>query len=151
MQRKKIEDNLVRFQSHRAEANGLRHAAVSLVILENCKGAGKHAILLTLRTSKLRQHSGQYALPGANWMRVKQRSMQRCVRLKRSLDSRFPAAIVLDCWMITQRVRDFALHRSCSGLTREQKSHLHRMKWKRCFKFHLMSWTAKPFPFSNQE
>jgi len=64
MQRKKIEDNLVRFQSHRAEANGLRHAAVSLVILENCKGAGKHAILLTLRTSKLKQHSGQYALPG---------------------------------------------------------------------------------------
>ncbi|MEM7068584.1 MAG: CoA pyrophosphatase [Pseudomonadota bacterium] len=64
MLRSDIERNIGRFQSRRLEDEGLRHAAVSLVILESSQGHGNHSLLLTLRTAKLKQHSGQYALPG---------------------------------------------------------------------------------------
>ncbi len=64
MQRLQVEQNIARFSPVNSAHTELRHAAVAIVILENCQGPGKHAILLTLRTSKLKQHAGQYALPG---------------------------------------------------------------------------------------
>ena len=60
--RTRIGDNLARFE-HQTEPNpDLRPAAVALVITANEEGEA--CFLITRRTSKLRHHSGQFALPG---------------------------------------------------------------------------------------
>jgi 8-oxo-dGTP pyrophosphatase MutT (NUDIX family) len=43
---------------------GLKRAAVAITLVESDKVAGEAAFLLTKRTSKLRAHGGQWALPG---------------------------------------------------------------------------------------
>lgn len=48
------------FQSRSSE--GLKHAAVALVVVDGADGEG--AIILTRRSSRLRSHKGQWALPG---------------------------------------------------------------------------------------
>ena len=47
---------------HNQSGEALKHAAVGLVIVANEEGEG--AIILTRRSSKLRAHKGQWALPG---------------------------------------------------------------------------------------
>jgi 8-oxo-dGTP pyrophosphatase MutT (NUDIX family) len=49
------------FDDRRAAPDGLTHAAVALTVVDSRKGA---CFLLTRRTSSLRAHSGQFALPG---------------------------------------------------------------------------------------
>lgn len=45
-------------------ANGLKRAAVAILLLETEDGSGEAAFLLTRRAKGLRGHSGQWALPG---------------------------------------------------------------------------------------
>jgi len=45
-------------------APSLKRAAVAIALVESDKVAGEAAFLLTKRTSKLRAHGGQWALPG---------------------------------------------------------------------------------------
>lgn len=45
-------------------ANGLKRAAVAILLMETEDGSGEAAFLLTRRAKGLRGHSGQWALPG---------------------------------------------------------------------------------------
>src|SRR4051794_38824682 len=51
-----------RVQGHAAE--GLKHAAVAIALVEAGGASGETACLLTQRASGLRSHSSQWALPG---------------------------------------------------------------------------------------
>ena len=53
--------NVQGFQDRRQQAADLRRAAVTLTVF---KHEGEGAIIITRRSSKLRDHSGQWALPG---------------------------------------------------------------------------------------
>src|ERR1700709_1251033 len=46
------------------ELSGLKRAAVAIALVDAGDGSGGTALLLTLRTSGLRAHSNQWALPG---------------------------------------------------------------------------------------
>src|SRR5947209_2919187 len=46
------------------ESEGLKQAAVAVILLERYDGSGETAFLLTRRGPDLRAHKGQYALPG---------------------------------------------------------------------------------------
>jgi mutator protein MutT len=58
-----IYNNIQQFDVKPHKRSGLKHAAVAITIVEadNVKDA---AIILTLRSNKLKNHSGQWALPG---------------------------------------------------------------------------------------
>jgi 8-oxo-dGTP pyrophosphatase MutT (NUDIX family) len=45
-------------------AEGLKHAAVAIALVEADEGSGQTALLLTQRAAGLRAHSSQWALPG---------------------------------------------------------------------------------------
>lgn len=60
--RTRIEGNLAAFERRAVEDASLRHAAVTIVIVEG--EVGQAALLLTTRPAGLRRHGGQYALPG---------------------------------------------------------------------------------------
>jgi hypothetical protein len=60
----RIAANLNKFKSIQIDDPNLRHAAVAIVVIADIDKHDSHSILLTLRTSHLKQHSGQYALPG---------------------------------------------------------------------------------------
>jgi 8-oxo-dGTP pyrophosphatase MutT (NUDIX family) len=45
-------------------ADGLKRSAVAITLVDAGDGSGETAFLLTRRTSKLRTHAGQWALPG---------------------------------------------------------------------------------------
>ena len=61
--RQRVYDNIQQFDVKPHKSLGLKHAAVAITIVEadNIKDA---AIILTLRSNKLKNHSGQWALPG---------------------------------------------------------------------------------------
>lgn len=59
--RGRIDANLARFARQPAAERGLRRAAVALTVVEEEQGA---AVLLTRRAAKLKDHPGQWALPG---------------------------------------------------------------------------------------
>lgn len=67
--REEVADRVAVFASHRhgvagADRSDLRRAAVAVVVLDDpARGPG---VLLTRRTSRLRDHSGQFALPGGS-------------------------------------------------------------------------------------
>lgn len=54
--------NLARFVATPMEPNGLKRAAVGLIVTDD--GEGGAALVLTRRAAKLNSHSGQWALPG---------------------------------------------------------------------------------------
>jgi 8-oxo-dGTP pyrophosphatase MutT (NUDIX family) len=56
-----VTGNVQRFRSTRLPTEGLRHAAVAVVVSGTGEGL---AVWLTRRTSRLRAHPGQFALPG---------------------------------------------------------------------------------------
>ena len=56
-----ISGNIDRFEDRRGAPKGLKHAAVSVVIIDHGDNA---AFLLTKRSPRLNAHSGQWALPG---------------------------------------------------------------------------------------
>jgi len=59
-----IGDRLARFEvRRRADAGGLKRAAVAVVVVE-AESGDDAAFLLTKRTPRLRAHGGQWALPG---------------------------------------------------------------------------------------
>jgi 8-oxo-dGTP pyrophosphatase MutT (NUDIX family) len=60
--RARIEANLAGFERLDQPAAGLKGAAVAITVLDD--GAGNAAFLLTRRSSRLRSHAGQWALPG---------------------------------------------------------------------------------------
>ncbi len=60
----RMKQNLDSFQTIQIDDCELRHAAVAVVVMADSRNGDGHSILLTLRTSHLKQHSGQYALPG---------------------------------------------------------------------------------------
>jgi 8-oxo-dGTP pyrophosphatase MutT (NUDIX family) len=60
--RTRIGENLAAFDHHTHPSPDLRPAAVALVITAN--EDGEACFLITRRTSKMRNHSGQFALPG---------------------------------------------------------------------------------------
>ena len=60
--RAKIAANLAGFERLSRPAAGLKGAAVAITVLDD--GSGNAAFLLTRRSSQLRSHSGQWALPG---------------------------------------------------------------------------------------
>ncbi len=60
----RMKQNLASFQTIQIDDPELRHAAVAIVVMADSRNVDGHSILLTLRTSHLKQHSGQYALPG---------------------------------------------------------------------------------------
>ncbi len=62
--RSTLAENLATFDVNRIPDPALRHAAVVLAVTGGATTNGQAAVLLTLRQSRLRQHSGQYALPG---------------------------------------------------------------------------------------
>ena len=59
--RRKIHDRVTAFPDRRVAPDGLVHAAVAVTVVDSRKGA---CFLLTRRTSGLRAHAGQFALPG---------------------------------------------------------------------------------------
>ena len=59
--RRQMHANVSGFSDRRADPDGLKHAAVALTVVDSENGA---AFILTRRASKLRAHSGQFALPG---------------------------------------------------------------------------------------
>ena len=61
--RQRVYNNIQQFDVKPHKRSGLKHAAVAITIVEanNVKDA---AIILTLRSNKLKNHSGQWALPG---------------------------------------------------------------------------------------
>lgn len=60
--RQAVTDRVEGFSAQNQSGKGLKHAAVGLVLVANEQGEG--AIILTRRSSKLRAHKGQWALPG---------------------------------------------------------------------------------------
>lgn len=54
--------NVGLFPSRNQPGEGLKHAAVALVVVAN--EAGEGALLLTRRAPRLNAHAGQWALPG---------------------------------------------------------------------------------------
>ena len=62
--RRRLQDNLDRFRVEEIADPALRRAAVAIVVAEHGRDVEHPAILLTLRTSRLNRHAGQYALPG---------------------------------------------------------------------------------------
>ena len=61
--RERIRSNLAAYPRRTAVAEGLRPAAVSVVLAPSAQGAAT-SFLLTLRAPRLNSHAGQYALPG---------------------------------------------------------------------------------------
>jgi len=59
--RQAIVNNLAAFDDRRQPVGELRHAAVALTVF---KGPEEAAIMVTKRASSMREHSGQWALPG---------------------------------------------------------------------------------------
>lgn len=62
--RDRLQANLATFEHREISDSGLRRAAVALVVAGCPKSDGEASIVLTLRPARLKQHSGQYALPG---------------------------------------------------------------------------------------
>ncbi|MBW2716904.1 MAG: CoA pyrophosphatase [Deltaproteobacteria bacterium] len=60
--RTRVESNLSGFRRLPVSRDGLRPAAVALALLAD--DAGEPCFVLTLRASKMKNHAGQYALPG---------------------------------------------------------------------------------------
>jgi 8-oxo-dGTP pyrophosphatase MutT (NUDIX family) len=60
--RDRVSANLAAFEPRTLDAEGLRHAAVGVVLLPDPQG--RACFVLTRRLSTLRRHSGQWALPG---------------------------------------------------------------------------------------
>ena len=60
--RERVSANLARFERREAHDSELRHAAVALTLLPDAQG--RPCFLITRRAERLRQHAGQYALPG---------------------------------------------------------------------------------------
>ena len=52
------------FNWHQCDLPGLRPAAVAIIVAASDTVSGDPGIILTLRPTRLNQHSGQYALPG---------------------------------------------------------------------------------------
>jgi 8-oxo-dGTP pyrophosphatase MutT (NUDIX family) len=50
-------------------ADGLKHAAVAIALVETRDGSGEAALLLTRRAAGLRALGGQWALPGGRCVR----------------------------------------------------------------------------------
>ena len=61
MNRESLVAALAAFERHEHPLDDRRHAAVALVVVESGDGPG---IVLTKRSSRLRAHAGQWALPG---------------------------------------------------------------------------------------
>lgn len=61
--RHQITDNLSRLAVRRTHGDGLRAAAVAIVVTK-CAKSGEAAVFLTLRPATIKRHSSQYALPG---------------------------------------------------------------------------------------
>jgi 8-oxo-dGTP pyrophosphatase MutT (NUDIX family) len=59
--RQHIRNHIHEFNDRRAPENGLKHAAVSVVVIDH---GGEAAFILTKRSPRLNAHSGQFALPG---------------------------------------------------------------------------------------
>ena len=62
--RQQLQDNMEGFTRIEIEDAELRHAAVAIVITSDGSRGNEPTILLTRRPSRLKQHAGQYALPG---------------------------------------------------------------------------------------
>ena len=60
--RARVEQNLARFARHARPDPELKHAAVAATLV--CDASGEACFLITRRTSDLRNHPGQWALPG---------------------------------------------------------------------------------------
>lgn len=60
--RARIDGHLSAFERHAHDCEDLKRAAVALVVVDNGQGDG--ALVLTKRSSKLRAHKSQWALPG---------------------------------------------------------------------------------------
>jgi len=60
--RTRINENLNAFERRAHPHQGLKRAAVAVVVVDD--GAGDGALVLTKRSSKLRAHKSQWALPG---------------------------------------------------------------------------------------
>jgi ADP-ribose pyrophosphatase YjhB (NUDIX family) len=60
--RERLTRNLGRFERHTHEADGLTQAAVAVAVVSDDDGNG--CFVLTRRASKLKDHPGQWALPG---------------------------------------------------------------------------------------
>jgi len=61
--RERMRTNLANFEWRGSSTEGLRHAAVTLTVV-NAEDGESAAFILTRRSSKLRRHGGQWALPG---------------------------------------------------------------------------------------
>lgn len=57
-----LSDNLRAFEAKTVAADGRKHAAVALAVVDHGDGVG--AIVLTKRSSRLNSHAGQWAIPG---------------------------------------------------------------------------------------
>jgi len=61
--RRRITERLQRFEHLPLDSEGLRHAAVAVVVIGGGPG-GEACVLLTRRPEHLNRHGGQFALPG---------------------------------------------------------------------------------------
>src|SRR5689334_576124 len=62
--RERLAANLAAFAPRTLPADGLRHAAVGVVLLADVDASGRACFVLTRRLATLRRHAGQWALPG---------------------------------------------------------------------------------------
>jgi 8-oxo-dGTP pyrophosphatase MutT (NUDIX family) len=87
--RRSISNNVGLFEDKRQSSEGLRTAAVAVTIFEH---EGDAAIIVTKRSTKLRDHSGQWAMPGGrldageNAVEAALRELHEEVNLELNLD-----------------------------------------------------------------
>lgn len=67
LDRNHLADALAHFEPRIVDPTNRRSAAVVIAVMSD--GSGGQAIPLTMRPTKMRAHPGQFALPGAAWMR----------------------------------------------------------------------------------
>jgi 8-oxo-dGTP pyrophosphatase MutT (NUDIX family) len=85
--RDRIRDNLHRFHNRQEDETTLRPAAVAVTVFEH---EGECAVIITQRAGKLREHGGQWALPGGridgneNAIQASLREMQEEINLELS-------------------------------------------------------------------
>jgi mutator protein MutT len=91
--RERVVMNLVRFERHQSVAEGLAPAAVALVLVAD--DTGEACFVITRRARDLRQHAGQWALPGGR-LEPDETPVQAAVReLREEVGLELPEAATL--------------------------------------------------------
>ncbi len=91
--RERVESNLGSFRRLPVARSGLRPAAVALTLLADAEGEA--CFVLTLRAAKMKNHAGQYALPGGRLDRGETAQQAALRELSEEVGLELPSSSVL--------------------------------------------------------